>query len=108
MNRPHHYHIFVRLGKYVDSEVIHEEKHNTKREAAKAITKLKRGYEMVEDQNGNLVVDTLRWEGEAKWGYVESQEDGTVIYGQKHTDQCVQIDDSCLHQEHGVDIMGWD
>ena len=100
-----HYHIYCCLG--TDKRVIHEERYNTKTEAAKAITKLKRGYERVVDEDGNfLYIDSLRWEGEAKYGYVESQEEFFIIYGQKHTDQCEQIHNSC-EAEAGWKILGW-
>lgn len=104
--RKHHYHIFSKYGTH--GEIIHEGKFKTKKEAIKEITKLKRGYERIYDKDGNfLYIDTLRWEGQAKYGYVESREIYFVIYGQKHTIQCEQIHSSC-EAEAGWSIMGWD
>lgn len=100
-----HYHVYVRVGQ---NETIHEEIFKTKKEAAKAITKLKRGYEVVKDDNGNPLPfrDSLKWEGEAQYGYVESQVENLIIYGQKHTKDHEQIHHSC-EAEHGWIILGW-
>ena len=99
-----HYHIYCAIGQRFDL-VVHEERHRTKQEAIKSITKLKRGYNVVHTKGGKVLYrENHRWQGQAVDGFVESREEFFAVYGQAHDEKCEQISQ---HPTLQREVMAW-